>query len=295
MKKYNKALSFVGLTLFISYIAAGIFYLSLSAESLTQTAKLIFTICYMFIPLLSAVLLNQFIYKDPLNESLLLSFKINKWFFVAWLIMPVYGFLTFGVSLLFPGISLSKNLSGMYLGNIYLHPVLLALVSALAAGITVNAILGFGEEAGWRGYLMHALKRLSFFKASLIIGFVWGIWHAPVILMGHNYPQHPGIGAVMMTFFCILLSPIFLYIAIKSRSSIAAGIMHGTLNGVGGFPAIMTSGGSDLTVGITGAAGFIALAIMLAALAVYDRYFAENRIMNRKIEPLFHGDPAFAN
>ena len=124
---------------------------------------------------------------------------------------------------------------------------------------------------------------MHFLKASLIIGFIWGIWHAPIILMGHNYPQHPAAGVLMMTILCILLTPLFLYVTIKSKSVIAAAIIHGTLNGTAGISILVISGGNDLTTGLTGLAGFTALIISLLILYLYDSKLTKEKIITSKM------------
>lgn len=53
-------------------------------------------------------------------------------------------------------------------------------------------VLGGGqEEFGWRGYVQDRLQdKIGIIKASLIIGFLWGLWHAPLWLIpgeGHSY------------------------------------------------------------------------------------------------------------
>ncbi|MBB6480855.1 CPBP family intramembrane glutamic endopeptidase [Spirochaeta isovalerica] len=146
--------------------------------------------------------------------------------------------------------------------NAPIHPIWIALIQGMIAGITINAIAGFGEEYGWRGLLYSETGHSGFWKTSLLTGLIWGIWHSPIILYGHNYPDHPVIGVLMMTIWCLLLAPVFTYIRFKSRSVIAASILHGTLNGTVGMAVMTVSGGSDLTRGMTGLSGFIVLAIV---------------------------------
>ena len=46
-------------------------------------------------------------------------------------------------------------------------------------------LAGALEELGWRGFLQPRLQqRFSAFRASLVIGVVWGLWHVPMILTG---------------------------------------------------------------------------------------------------------------
>jgi membrane protease YdiL (CAAX protease family) len=99
----------------------------------------------------------------------------------------------------------------------------------------------------------------------------------------HNYPQHPQLGVLMMIAWCVLLSPIFMYIRLKSKSVIAASIMHGSLNGTAGIALILITGGNDLSVGITGLAGFIALGLMIIAIFVYDQWIIKEKIMIGRI------------
>jgi len=292
MKKINQTTLFLILTFTISFLMAGIYKLS-GGGNQDRTGFMILGIIYMFIPTIAVLIVKKLIHREKIATDLLISFKINKWFFVAWLIIPVLAFLTFGISLLFPDVIYSPDMSGMFsrfesmitpeqaeqmrasVESLPLHPVWITLMQGLIAGITVNAIAGFGEELGWRGFLLKQFKDMNFIKASILIGFIWGIWHAPMILMGHNYPDHPVAGVFMMTILCILLSVIFLYITIKSKSVIAAAILHGTMNATNGISIMLIEGGNDLTVGMPGLAGFIALIIAIAVLFVYDRYISK--------------------
>ncbi|MEM3516654.1 MAG: CPBP family intramembrane glutamic endopeptidase [Candidatus Bathyarchaeia archaeon] len=151
-----------------------------------------------------------------------------------------------------------------------IHIFWITLIQGLLAGITINAVAGFGEELGWRSFLLKELAYTGFWKSSIIIGFIWGVWHALLVIQGHTYPQHPIEGLFMMIIFCILFSPIFNYIRLKSKSVITTVIMHGSLNGTAGLPLLIIKGGNDLTVGVTGAAGLITLLIINFTILVFN-------------------------
>lgn len=299
MKSINRATLFMVITFTLSFALAGIFKLS-GGSSANSIGFVILGTAYMFTPMIAAIVVKKLVHHEKVAD-LLISFNINRWFFVAWGLMPLLAFGTFGISLLFPGVSYSPDMAGLFakyestltheqieltkksLEALPLDLIWISLLLGLLAGISINAIAGFGEELGWRGFLLKEFKEMSFFRASLIIGFVWGVWHAPLILMGHNYPQHPLLGVLMMILWCIMLTPLFIYMTIKSQSVIAAAIMHGTLNATAGLAILKIEGGNDLTVGVTGLAGFVALAILVLAIYLYDKHISKDKIMLNKL------------
>src|SRR3989339_42341 len=288
----KKVYLFIGLT-FTACWAAAIAFFTLGGKPNTAPYYFIVT-GYMLTPMAVAIIVQKLIYREPLKEPLGISFKLNWWWLVGWLLPPIIAFATFGVSLLMPGIEYSPSMEGMFermaafitpeqaqamrdsFATMPVHPIWIGLAQGLLAGVTINAVAGFGEELGWRGFLQNQFSSLGFWKAALITGAIWGAWHAPLILKGHNYNQHPVFGVLMMILWCILLAPIFSYIRIKSKSVIAASICHGTLNATYGLAIIMVKGGNDLTVGITGLAGFIVLIIVNLALYFYDKRFTSS-------------------
>lgn len=274
MKK--KALYFVILTFFASYLLATAYYLA--GGRLGNLTFVIMGTCYMFIPMSMAIILQKFVYKGSLKD-LGISFKLNWWWLVAWIMPVVLAFLTILMSLIIPGIHYSSGMEGFVnrFGG-YASPLTL-LISGMIAGITVNAVAAFGEEFGWRGFLLKQYSFLGFWKMSLAIGIIWGLWHAPLILMGYNYPQNPVLGVFMMTIFTTLFTPLIVYVRIRSKSVIAAAIMHGTLNGTAGISFLFVSGGTDLTMGIMGLAGFMAMIIMNLIVVLYDRKISREPIM----------------
>jgi len=51
-----------------------------------------------------------------------------------------------------------------------ISPIWIILIIGLFAGLTVNGIAALGEKLGWRGFLLHQFRNMSFDKASLLIG-----------------------------------------------------------------------------------------------------------------------------
>ena len=291
----RKSGGFIGLTYLASWLMAAAFFV-LGGQWNTPASSAM-AIAYMFIPMGAAIVIQKLVCKEAVKKPLGISFKPNRWFLAAWLLPPIVAFATLGVSLLLPGVEYSPEMAGLFerfestltpeqleqmqaqVDASPIHPIWIGLLQGLVAGITINALVSFGEELGWRGFLQKELRHLGFWKSSAAIGLIWGIWHAPIILQGHNYPEHPLAGVLIMTLFTLLLSPIFSYVRLKANSVIAAAIIHGSLNATAGLPLMVIKGGSDLTIGITGLAGLVVLASANIGLALYDSFLASEPII----------------
>jgi membrane protease YdiL (CAAX protease family) len=290
----RKALLFVALTLLVSWLLAAVFYAA--GGRLNALPALVMMSVYMFVPMTMAIVVQKLIFKEPLREPLGISFRWNRWFLVAWFLPPIVALATIGVSLLLPGVEYAPDMSGMLerfqaaltpeqlqqmeeqlatLSSLYLWA---SLLQGLIAGVTINAVFGFGEELGWRGFLQRELGYMGFWKSSALIGVIWGVWHAPIIIQGFNYPQHPAAGVFMMIVWTILLSPIFSYVRLRAKSVIAAAVIHGSLNATAGLGILVIKGGSDLTVGVTGLAGFVVLALVNVGIFVFDRFLVREPV-----------------
>ena len=162
--------------------------------------------------------------------------------------------------------------------------IVTTIISGLFAGATINALFAFGEEYGWRNYLVDALREKKFVFASIFIGIVWGLWHFPLILLGHNYPQHSVAGVFMMVIFCVLASFVELYFVLKAKSVYPAAIFHGTINAVAGLNVLLIKGGNDLLNGAAGLSGFIVISIVIIVICLIDKYVCKDNIFSKTIE-----------
>lgn len=303
----KKALIYSAAVCGISWLAALVFYLTTGYDSTAATnveaaAKFqTFGMLYMFLPLIVAAALqlisgeakmerrHQLRYRLSTKSNPIYKFRPK----MSWLVAIGTTVAIVALSILFSGLfaeikpmkdgimatyaNMGIDMSALpaddlaMLNKIPSWVMLLGtVVSGILAGVTINALFAYGEEYGWRGYMVGALKGTKFLPASALIGLVWGIWHFPLILMGHNgYPDRT-LGILMMVIFCILGGIVELYFVCKSGTVWPAVFIHGTINALAGLGVLMIPGGNAFLTGMTGVAGFLAFAVAIVAIYLYD-------------------------
>lgn len=136
----------------------------------------------------------------------------------------------------------------------------LAVVGGLVAGVSVNGLLAFGEEYGWRGYLWEQLEQRGRLGTILTVGVLWGLWHAPLIaIAGFNYPEHRFQGVLAMIVFAVAASWPLDELRRASGSAVAPAVLHGAINGSAGV-ILLVVGGDRLwaaPAGLLGALAFL--------------------------------------
>ena len=111
-------------------------------------------------------------------------------------------------------------------------------------------------------------------KALTAGGVIWGLWHAPLIALGHNYgtdyPGYPWLGIAAMCVFCIAIGILLTWLTVKTESCIPAAVAHGALNGVFSVGVLFTADGGNPFIGPapTGIVGGLPM-LVLAALAAW--------------------------
>jgi membrane protease YdiL (CAAX protease family) len=89
-----------------------------------------------------------------------------------------------------------------------------------------------GEEIGWRGFLVPELaKKHSFPATALITGFIWAIWHYPVILFADYHGASPAWFYVpLLTIMLPFLTFVWTWLRLKSRSIWPCVFLHASHN-----------------------------------------------------------------
>lgn len=225
------------------------------------------TAAVMFFPTLG-VLVTRLVTREGLgNVWLKLNLKGTlRYYLLAWFGPSLLTIL--GTALYFlvftgefdPGCGYLKGIleaSGADMDSMPLPLGLLMLVQGIQSIVLapiLNFAVCFGEEWGWRGYLLPKLsEKLPALPTLLISGVIWGLWHAPLTAIGHNYgtgyPGFPYTGILMMCLFCITLGVLFSYVTLKTGSCIPAILAHGAVNGFAAMGLYFTDDGGNPFVG----------------------------------------------
>ncbi|MFC4565765.1 CPBP family intramembrane glutamic endopeptidase [Nocardiopsis mangrovi] len=149
-------------------------------------------------------------------------------------------------------------------------------LAALPMAAFINLIPALGEELGWRGWLLPKLMPLGVLPALLISGVIWGLWHAPLILLGYNYPDAPGwLGLTAMVAMCILVGAVFGWLRLRSGSVWPAALAHAAFNGAGASYLFFAKAGEHIDTTqatVLGWSGWIVPLALVVTLIATGRF-----------------------
>jgi membrane protease YdiL (CAAX protease family) len=226
----------------------------------------------MYAPALAALIMRLFISREGLRDSV--GPRPRLWSWIAAVVVPMlFIFAVVAVVVILRG----SDVFAPGKSFTVLLPVLLVI------GVPVGAILAFGEEFGWRGYLLRKLLPLGEFKAAVIVGVIWGMWHLPILVVGLNYPgENLAVLVAVFLVATVLLSMLHTRFYILSGGSvIVTAILHGSLNT---FSDRLTDSkhltGNPLVVG---GGGVIAIAIAAIASLITARWLRHRRLRGEEL------------
>lgn len=162
------------------------------------------------------------------------------------------------------------QLPTLSISSLLLIAVGLVIIAPL---VFVNHILAFGEEIGWRGYLLPLLcSKFGLTNGIIVDGILWGVVHAPLVSFGVNYAGDyfgaPWTGILMMIVFATSVGVFLSYLTIKTKSIIPACISHGVINALREAPLFICVSNYNALLGpkpsgVIGMSGFLVMGIIL--------------------------------
>lgn len=192
------------------------------------------TNCAMFTPALGS-LLTRLLTREGMKDSLLeIDVKGKGKYYLLAALIPLF----------YSAVEVVLTVPAMKTG---FHPqALFDELGVSAVGYTASIFFNIavalvllpvflGEELGWRGYLFPKLKEIMPRPAAYAVsGILWGAWHTPAIIDGHNfgkdYMGYPYVGILLMCCFCTAAGVIFTWLTEKSGSVYPAAIAHAVNN-----------------------------------------------------------------
>jgi membrane protease YdiL (CAAX protease family) len=286
----RRIIIFLGFAFGIAWITGLVIYLTGGLTNSPQIlpgislALVLMATFYMWAPALGNILTRLITREGWKDMGLRANFKkgwrywLAGWFLPA--VMTLFGAGLFFV--LFPryfdaSLSYMKQLMAVAPAMSAMSPwtlAILQLVQGVLIAPIVNSIATFGEEFGWRAYLLPKLMPLGGRKAMVLIGLIWGVWHWPVIFMGYEYgfkyPGYPWAGPLLFIWVTFGLGIFLGWLTLRSQSLWPAVIGHAAINGIAGAAVLATTGQPNtlvgpLPVGIIGSLGFALVAIAIFA------------------------------
>lgn len=210
----------------------------------------------MFGPMLAAMVMRAWVSREGFKGSL--GFKRPfKYYLIAF----------FAPMLFVLFLIIFDQLTGIgrfiWTYNIPLHTTILISVGLVFLFLP----LGFGEEYGWRGYLLPRLLPMGEVKGTLLLGLIWTYWHLPVLFLrqGPFYISIPLFTATVM----LLAFPFTWLYRAAGASVIIVALFHTAFDiwGDNFTSAVAYPGQNQLLVG---AVGVVAMTIMATIIvAVY--------------------------
>ncbi|MGX1772721.1 CPBP family intramembrane glutamic endopeptidase [Nocardia brasiliensis] len=141
---------------------------------------------------------------------------------LAWFAAPLFLWVAFGLS----------ALSGLYVFEFgSAHTVAAVLAETLTETTLSTLPFALGEEIGWRGWLLPQLtRRLGIAAALVATGVIWALWHAPLTLLGYNYPNLGAWAALAFIGFCVPFGAILGWLRLHTGSIWPCAVAHAALN-----------------------------------------------------------------
>ena len=145
-----------------------------------------------------------------------------KWPLITIVVFALLSVVSVSVGVILMG----SDMPGMdYIKAVAANPLNIFLV------LLLSLISGpLNEEFGWRGYALdRLLVRFGFLRGSLLLGFVWAIWHFPWYFTPgqaqYNLLQDSVFHALMFIPSVMMLSVFVSFVYVKTNRSILAGAL----------------------------------------------------------------------
>jgi membrane protease YdiL (CAAX protease family) len=262
----------------LTYWDGGIF---ISYPMKMRSQAYILMTVWMFAPMVAHIATRLITREGRSNTLLRPNFRRGWRFYLAALCLPALAIIVGATIyyLLFPSrfdvtMTYARDTLGLVpmVGSTDLWTFLITQTPLTIVLSLLTLPLMFGEEFGWRAYLLPKLMPLGARKAVLLVGVIHGAWHWPFFLMGYTYGFDywgaPVVGMLLYLVMVCFISVFMAWVTLRSGSVWPAALAHGVINASANWTLVFISGAPEpligpQPVGVIGSLGFALLALLI--------------------------------
>lgn len=216
------------------------------------------TALLMWCPGVVAIIIRNIFYK---KEKVLGFNRCNMKYIILGIVIPmVYLGASYGIYWL-----LTPN---AFTGNIYSNSIGLMVYAVFSSVLTA-----MGEEIGWRGFLLPKMDLImSRKKAIILCGFIWAVWHFPLMITGLYQSGTPfWYQLSIFTIEVILITSVMAYLRFHSDSVWPAIILHASHNYIDQLLCAPLTNSKN-SVYFAGETGFVTIIfIFIIVIVIYNK------------------------
>lgn len=184
---------------------------------------------------------------------------------LGWVYPMAVGFPAYGVAWITGLAEFQRPLSTG--SHLYMDSTTANLVISFLATATLGTLIewlsAFGEEVGWRGYMLTRLITAGVPKPVLVSGLIWALWHVPLILSGqYAAGSRPWLSSILFVIGVVAAGYVTAYLRLRTGSVWPAVMTHSAWN------AIIQGTFDHATIGTPLAVGESGWMTMLASIVV---------------------------
>jgi membrane protease YdiL (CAAX protease family) len=225
-----------------------------TGESIEKVPGLILAL--MYVPAVASIVARLALREGFVDVSLRFGGRDGaRALFVAWVYPIAVGFLTYGVAWATGLAEFQRPLSPH--SHLYVDSAVANLMASFSLtatlGTVVSCLSAFGEEVGWRGYMLTRLITAGVPRPVLVSGLIWALWHVPLILSGqYAAGSQPRLSAMLFVIGIVAAAYLAAYLRLQSGSVWPAVITHGAWNAIIQGTFDRATVGTPLAVGESG-------------------------------------------
>ena len=148
-------------------------------------------------------------------------------------------------------------------------PIGISVIADFVAGLFIGTAFALGEEAGWRGYMLPRMRGFGLVPAMLLVGFLHGVWHLPILLTTDLYHSggNPWIVAPLFLLTLTLAGIFYGFLRLWTGSVWPVAIAHAAANMAWEFSAQLSQTKSAMVLEYVGGESGV---IEIAGLMIVD-------------------------